>query len=369
MTIGQNIRKYRKAKGITQEVLAEKIGLTPSAVSQWETDRVMPDITQLPLLCNAFAVTADELLGIDTRSRERMIDEIIEEANDLCQKNEWGKACSLLRKALEEYPDSYELMSALAFDIQNEKYPEFNDDGRTEQIELFEKILAGSDNDNLINTTVGALCAIYAREGRVEDAKGLLKHIPYQVYSYKDCLLISLGGTMEWVDEACLQINEHFHAMINLMCQVGKWVEYAIGDEEILKVWEKVENMVKFFYEDGDYQLANTYLLEKYFWMALRYTKLQRKEEALLSLEKMIDLLEKLEREQYRERSENREVFYHTSVLSRKVSSDKEPFWTGLYEPYFYYQKMKDVQFDAVRTDPRFCAVYDRLREMVGEEE
>lgn len=48
MTIGQNIKKYRKEAGLTQEALAGKLLLTPSAISQWETDRVMPDISQLP---------------------------------------------------------------------------------------------------------------------------------------------------------------------------------------------------------------------------------------------------------------------------------------------------------------------------------
>ena len=232
----------------------------------------------------------------------------------------------------------------------------------------FEKILAGCDDENLINASVNALCSLYAREGRVSDAKNILKHVPAPAYSHKECLLTALGGTMEWVDEACLQINEHFHKMIGLMCQVGIYVEYAICDEDILKVWDKVEKTVEVFYEDGDFQLADTYILKKHLYTALRCVKLQRKEEALDSLERMIGLMERLERENYRVRAVRRESFSHTSVLSRKVTFDEEAFWTGLYDPEFYYKKLSDENFDSVRDDPRFEDVSERLLKIVENE-
>lgn len=368
MTIGQNIKKYRKKAGLTQESLAEKLGLTASAVSQWETDRVMPDVTQLPMLCKAFGVTSDRLLGIDSITVEGIIDDILDMANELSAEGKYRECCAFLRESLEEHPDSYELMSALAHSIALENYPDYNPSGRAEQIELFEKILEECDNDNLINTTVGTLCGIYAREGRVDDAKDILKYVPDPVYSHKACLLTALGGTMEWACEACLQINEHFHEMIQLMCQVGEYVEYAICDEDILKVWDKMEKMIEVFYEDGDYQLANSYLLKKHLWAALRYAKLSRKEDALDSLEKLIDLMEVLEREHYRERSMKREVLSHTSVLSRKVTSEDEPFCCGLYDPDYYFKKLSDRQFDCVRDDPVFKSVSERLLKIVEKE-
>lgn len=366
MTIGQNIKKYRKEAGLTQETLAERLGLTPSAVSQWETDRVMPDITQLPLLCNAFDVTADELLGIDTKTKERLIEEIVDKADTLCVNKEWGKACDILRKALEDYPDSCDIMISLATALVNVNFPDTKDTTRLERIKLYEKVLESSDNNYHVNLAVAELCGLYAKDGRVEDAKALLKHIPTPIYSYKQCLLISLGGTMEWVDEACLQINEHFHEMMQLMCQVGVYVEYAICDEEILKVWEKVEDIAKIFYENGDYQLSHCYFIEKHFWIAQRYVKLARYSEAIESLEKMMDHIEKYE--QYRERCENGEDFQHISVLSRKISDQHEKFMTGYCSAYFYFLKLKDKSFDPIRKEERFANIELKLREIVGEE-
>ena len=51
-TIGNRIAKYRKAKGLTQEALANLMGVSSQAVSKWETDASCPDISALPKLWN-----------------------------------------------------------------------------------------------------------------------------------------------------------------------------------------------------------------------------------------------------------------------------------------------------------------------------
>lgn len=61
-TIGNRIQKFRKEKGLTQEELAVKLGLTSQAVSKWENDASCPDISVLPRLCDLLGVTADELI-------------------------------------------------------------------------------------------------------------------------------------------------------------------------------------------------------------------------------------------------------------------------------------------------------------------
>ena len=61
-TIGSRISKYRKEKGMTQEELASRLGVSSQAVSKWENDLSCPDICLLPALCQALGVTSDELL-------------------------------------------------------------------------------------------------------------------------------------------------------------------------------------------------------------------------------------------------------------------------------------------------------------------
>lgn len=63
-TLGKRIAALRKEKGMTQEQLAEKVGVSAQAVSKWENDISCPDITLLPLLGELFGVSVDELLGV-----------------------------------------------------------------------------------------------------------------------------------------------------------------------------------------------------------------------------------------------------------------------------------------------------------------
>ena len=61
-SIGNRVAKCRKEKGLTQEGLAERLGVSSQAVSKWENDASCPDISLLPQLCKELGITTDELL-------------------------------------------------------------------------------------------------------------------------------------------------------------------------------------------------------------------------------------------------------------------------------------------------------------------
>jgi len=63
--ISENIKRLRREKKLTQEALADFIGISFQAVSKWECGDAYPDITLLPVIANYFGVTIDELLGND----------------------------------------------------------------------------------------------------------------------------------------------------------------------------------------------------------------------------------------------------------------------------------------------------------------
>lgn len=60
---GQRIAQLRRERGMTQEALAQKLGITNQAVSKWESDQCCPDIMQLPQLADLFGITLDALFG------------------------------------------------------------------------------------------------------------------------------------------------------------------------------------------------------------------------------------------------------------------------------------------------------------------
>ena len=63
MTMGEKIASLRKAAGMTQRQLADRMGVTDKAVSKWERNLSCPDIESIPLLAEIFGVSADELIN------------------------------------------------------------------------------------------------------------------------------------------------------------------------------------------------------------------------------------------------------------------------------------------------------------------
>ena len=95
-TLGKRIAMLRKEKGLTQEQLAEKVGVSAQAVSKWENDVSCPDITLLPLLGDILGVTVDELLGVKPIEPHVIILDKDETPNEEKKKNrsftwEWNK--------------------------------------------------------------------------------------------------------------------------------------------------------------------------------------------------------------------------------------------------------------------------------------
>ena len=63
VTLGKRIADLRREKGLKQDELAEKLGISPQAVSKWENDQTCPDISLLPSLAKILGVSIDELLS------------------------------------------------------------------------------------------------------------------------------------------------------------------------------------------------------------------------------------------------------------------------------------------------------------------
>ncbi|HNZ62711.1 MAG TPA: helix-turn-helix transcriptional regulator [Bacillota bacterium] len=71
--LGNNIAKYRKEKGMTQDKLAEIMSVSPQAVSKWENNISYPDIELLPKLADVFGISIDELFSKSTPPETELV--------------------------------------------------------------------------------------------------------------------------------------------------------------------------------------------------------------------------------------------------------------------------------------------------------
>ena len=113
MEIGRKIRQLRHRAGLTQEQLAEKTHISPQAVSKWENDAAMPDITALPVLAGVFGVSIDELFDLGADEKLNRIENRMEMEEELPGDLFWEYE-ETLRNQLDSHPDRRRVLSLLA---------------------------------------------------------------------------------------------------------------------------------------------------------------------------------------------------------------------------------------------------------------
>lgn len=107
MELSKNIRAFRKARSLTQEQLAEALGVTPGAVYKWEAGLSTPDVRLIMELADLFDMSVDVLLGYEVKNNKRAA--ALERLKDFeCRKDERGLAEA--DKFLVRYPNCFEIV-------------------------------------------------------------------------------------------------------------------------------------------------------------------------------------------------------------------------------------------------------------------
>lgn len=108
MSFGSNFKKIRKDAKLTQEQVAAMLNISAQAVSRWETDSAMPDISMLPAIANTFHVTTDSLLGVDVENVDTYIDNLCDNMLDFSEQDISDKVKEF-REAVRNNPNSTKL--------------------------------------------------------------------------------------------------------------------------------------------------------------------------------------------------------------------------------------------------------------------
>ena len=172
MYLPANLKKYRIAKGLTQEEVAAFLEITAQSVSKWERGESYPDITFLPALANIFETSVDLLIGMDAVRAEETRYNIHKTAVEYQKNGEYDKAEKTYREALLTYPNMPGMILGLAGTLALK--------GDTEEaIELTERGLPLSANEKQKATLRAALCFLYLKAGREDKAGRLASELPH----------------------------------------------------------------------------------------------------------------------------------------------------------------------------------------------
>lgn len=107
--LGENIKRLRHEKGITQETLADFLSVSFQSVSRWERGESYPDITLLPAIASFFGASIDELMGVNKARNEEKIKEYLN-LYDNTKLKELPSLCEKMKEAVKEFPDDFRIL-------------------------------------------------------------------------------------------------------------------------------------------------------------------------------------------------------------------------------------------------------------------
>lgn len=181
MSIGQQIKYYRKKAGLTQEQVANHLGVSTPAVNKWEKGNTYPDISLLPALARLLKIDMNELFLFHEQLTDQEIGEFVNEVSEMALEN-FADAFVKAKKKIKEYPHcdlliylvSTVLNSALLLSDVNKESSEKYD---TAIIEWLEQT-SHSQNFKVKTSSVAMLATKYIQMERYDNAKNLLDQIP-----------------------------------------------------------------------------------------------------------------------------------------------------------------------------------------------
>lgn len=153
MKINEIIRQGRKEQGLTQEQMAEYLGVSAPAVNKWEKGSSYPDITLLPALARLLKTDLNRLLCFHEELTDREIGEFLNVLTDIIQKEGYERGMLLAEEKLREYPFCEKLLLSVGLTLEGAAflYPE-NTSGEKEELRkkiegFYERAAQSSDRE------------------------------------------------------------------------------------------------------------------------------------------------------------------------------------------------------------------------------
>lgn len=195
LLIGENIKRLRRERDLTQEELATHIGISFQSVSKWERGDGYPDITMLPSLANYFGISVDQLLGVDELAKMEQYSKINEEWEENHRKGRHHDNVSLMRSALKTFPNDALLLVQLSTSLEElGGTQEEQKDHLRESIMLQEQILRYGADSEIRAATQFNICFAYWRIGERDKALEQAEKLPNLYKSRENALVEFLDG-------------------------------------------------------------------------------------------------------------------------------------------------------------------------------
>ena len=357
--IAENLKRMRKERGLTQEALADFVGVSYQAVSKWERGDGYPDITLLPVIAGFFGVTLDDLVGMNEIQNKEKYDEINLKAGKLASEGKIGEAIATLREGLKAFPSDYHFMAELACYLDGYgKTKEERQANGEEAIRISERILEFCTDTSIRNDVQANICYAMKRYGDKEKARKMAESLPNYYKTAQQVLPIFLEGRerQECCKSGIQMLAYCFYETVRDMLK-----DDIYTPEERIALRRKVLAMYELVYEDGNYLFTHTRVADLYEDIAADLMEIGQLDEAL----------------EHWSLAADHAIAYdtlpdsapYTSLLTRDLMYVKANTSTTNEYNYAHFMlrfMQKSDLFAPVREDPRVVAIMEKLKKVAN---
>ena len=276
--IGQKIKELRKKNDLTQEKLADYLGVSYQAVSKWETGVNTPDLSLIGPLTKLLHVSADELLGLNAPENDERRAELENLYQETWKSGDLVQRYSICRTAVQEYPADMEFLDRFAW-ITGMRSFEFEDNEtyrawQEEAIRLFARVIEDCQDTKIRCSAICGIVQYLSFRDRRDEAKQYAELYPDDPPFTKDHVLADcLTGDDKIVHEQKMLLST-LHSLLN---QLNWWdIRNCHAIIDILKIMFPDENylyyhgylavtkrqLAKLYAKNGEYDLAVQMLTE-----------------------------------------------------------------------------------------------------------
>ncbi len=282
---GENLKSLRKSKNLTQERLADFLGVSFQSVSKWERGDTYPDITMLPEIAGFFKVSTDELLGINRAEKEKEITEKLQEYDNL---TDGTLMTEIVKELKRKYPDDFRiLIRYLACLVR------FSDDKSSvssEILSIYDNIQNNCTDDRIRIKAKRSLIEYYRSEAEkdekyFEECDKIISELP-DMRDSREMFCFFCPGK----DERIRQTLEEQFLLLHTVYSHYFFYDESFSDEWVLEAFNKEIDFLNFVYDDGNYGKMWQTVIYCYGHLGVRYFRLGDNNNALLNFRKMAEL-------------------------------------------------------------------------------
>lgn len=240
--LGMKIKALRKQKGVSQEVLAQALGVSFQAVSKWETATTLPDVMLIPAIASFFGVSTDELFDVNLMEQERKVADICREAAQY-RWNDPARSERMLRDALKLYPGNDVILNNLLYTLQTP-------DRREELVTLCRSILETTRDDEVKYDVLRILARTYRELGQQELVMPTLEQIP-EIYFAKLELIAKYTDGPEAIKAAKSHARICRDDLLDMLSRLSQLYRQA-GNTDKADEYAALTRSVYTFFEDRE---------------------------------------------------------------------------------------------------------------------